>query len=115
MPRGRKKKELVATPVFEDEIWKKSVRQIIADLYRLSNAAVGLEEANEYDDRDKQVTKRSEMQMWGHRVYLRCQQLKVYAPETDDGIFADREMAFNSSGSAFIEKLHKDFVRDIVQ
>ena len=109
------KKEIAVKPVFEDNSTKLIVRQIVADLIRVSNAAVALANANEYDQTHRQHEQRTYMQIWGHRVYLSLQKLNAYAPNDSGDEFLDATMKYSSDGSSLIEDLHKDFMRDAVK
>ena len=109
------KKEIAVQPVFEDNSTKFIVRQIVADLIRVTNAAVALNDANEYDQTFRQYEQRTYMQLWGHRVYLNLQKLNAYAPNDSGDEFVDETMEYSSDGSRLIEDLHKDFMRDAVK
>lgn len=114
MPR-KTKKEIAVEPVFEDNSTKLIVRQIVADLIRVSNAVVALADANEYDQTHRQHEQRTYMQIWGHRVYLSLQKLNAYAPNDSGDEFVDETMEYSSDGSRLIEDLHNDFMRYAVK
>ena len=109
------KKKKVEIAVFEDNSTKLIVRQIVADLFRLSNAAVVLADANEYDQTHRQHEQRSYMQLWGHRVHLSLQKLNAYAPNDSGDEFVDETMEYSSDGSRLIEDLHNDFIQHAVK
>ena len=109
------KQEIAVEPVFQDNSTKLIVRQIVADLIRLSNAAMALADANENDQTHRQYEQRTYMQIWGHRVYLSLQKLNAYAPNDIGDEFVDETMEYNSDGSRLIEDLHNDFMRYAVK
>ena len=109
------KKEIAVEPAFRDDNFKKTVRAIIADMMKLSNAAVALADANEQDISERQDQFRAYMQLWGHKVYLKCQHLNLYAPDDSPDELIDETMHYNCDGSRLIENLHKDFMRDVVK